>query len=423
MREQLTFSESEIEQAMIHLNNQKSILENVIFSTCNRTEVYAVVDQIHTGNHYVQQFLADWFQLKKEDFSPFLEIVKNDAAIEHLFRVITGLNSMVLGETQILGQVRDAFLSAQKIETTGTIFNELFKRAITFAKRAHRTTTIGEQAVSVSYAAVELAKEKLGTIENKQVVIIGAGEMGELTLRNLYSSGATNVTVVNRTLARAADLARRFQAQAAETKDLLNIIKEADIVISSTASTSPILSKEQLAPIQKQRKGNPLFLVDIAVPRDLESTIGELENTLLYDIDDLHAVVDRNLKSRQEAAGSIERLLEGEIIAFKDWVTTLGVVPVISALREQALSIQEKTLASILRKIPELTDREKRILNKHTKSIINQLLKEPIKQAKELGTTNKPTESLAMFIDIFGMDNAVKEEVYEQVNRHIKLTH
>lgn len=414
IREKLTFSDQTIEEAMVQLKMQKSVLENVIVSTCNRTEIYAVVDQIHTGRHYIKQFLADWFQVEKKTFTAYLQIAENDGAIEHLFRVSAGLDSMILGETQILGQVREAFFTAQNVKTTGTIFNELFKQAVTFAKRAHKDTAIGEHAVSVSYAAVRLARKIFGDLQNKHVVINGAGEMGELAVKNLQGSGASNITVVNRTFANAEILAEKFHAKAKTADKLSEILLDADILISSTGANSAVLTKETLAPILKQRKGSPLFLVDIAVPRDLDPKIGELDNVFLYDIDDLQHVVDENLASRETAAESIEIMLEAEIVAFNEWVTTLGVVPVISALRHKALSIQAETMNSIERKIPDLTTREKKVLNKHTKSIINQLLKEPITQAKELAASENPEEALSLFVDILGIDEEVKEALAEQ---------
>lgn len=417
IREKVAFSEQMIEEAMLVLNEQKSILENVIISTCNRTEIYAVVDQLHTGKYYIKRFLADWFNLEIEDFSPYLEILENDDAIEHLFRVSVGLNSMVLGETQILGQVRDAFLIAQKIKTTGTIFNELFKQAITFAKRSHKETAIGEHAVSVSYAAVQLAKKIFGQIEDKHVVIYGAGEMGELAVKNLHGSGVSNITVVNRTLERAEDLARKFNAKAVAADELAKVMTHVDILISSTASKEVVLTKDDLIPIQKLRKGKPLFLVDIAVPRDLDPKISELDSVFLYDIDDLQHIVDENLAEREEAALTIEQGLAKEINDFKEWVTTLGVVPVIAALREKALSIQSETLKSINRKIPDLTEREQRVLSKHTKSIVNQMLKDPIIQAKEMAGRENSDELLALFIDIFGIDEEVKTEVAKRVEK------
>ncbi|HEX6592978.1 MAG TPA: glutamyl-tRNA reductase [Bacillota bacterium] len=414
IREQLSFSELTLDEAMLRLKEQKSILENVIISTCNRTDVYAVVDQLHTGRYYIKHFLEEWFSIEKEKFVPYLEILENEEAIHHLMKLVTGLDSMVLGETQILGQVRDAFFLAQKIKTTGTIFNELFKQAITFAKRAHNETEIGDNAVSVSYAAVQLAKKIFGALHDKHVVIYGAGEMGELAAKNLYGSGVEQMTVVNRTFARAEKLAKSFHAKAEKVSNLNNVLERADILITSTASNEVVLTKEDIRPVQKKRKGKPLFLVDIAVPRDLDPAIGELDDVFLYDIDDLQHIVDENLAERKKAAEKIERMIEVEIETFNEWVQTLGVVPVISALRKKALSIQSTTMKSIERKIPDLTEREKKVLNKHTKSIINQLLKNPIMQAKEIAGMENAEQVLSQFIDIFGIDDEVQAELAKQ---------
>lgn len=420
IREKLTFSEQAVDEAMTQLKMQKSVLENVIVSTCNRTEIYAVVDQIHTGRYYIKQFLADWFNVEKDTFSAYLQISESDGAIEHLFRVTAGLDSMILGETQILGQVRQAFFTAQQVNTTGTILNELFKQVITFAKRAHKETAIGEHAVSVSYAAVQLAKKIFGDLQDKHVVIYGAGKMGELAAKNLQGSGATEITVVNRTFDNAAYLAEKFQAKAEKEANLLEVLQDADILISSTGSAAAVLTKEDLAPVQKRRKGRPLFLVDIAVPRDMDAKIGELNNVFLYDIDDLQHVVDENQAARKSAAESIEIKLEAEIVAFNEWVNTLGVIPVITALRHKALSIQAETMKSIERKLPDLTNREKKVLNKHTKSIVNQLLKEPITQAKELAANENPEDSLALFVDILGINEELQEELAEQQRKKIE---
>lgn len=418
IREMLQFSEETLGEAMRELNTRKSILENVIVSTCNRTEVYAVVDQIHTGRYYIKQFLADWFDIDKDDFSAYLRIAEEDGALEHLFRVATGLDSMILGETQILGQVRDAFLMAQETKTTGTIFNELFKQAITFAKRSQHESAIGEQAVSVSYAAVELGKKIFGDLRDKHVVILGAGKMSELAAKNLQGSGTTEITVINRTYENAITMAEKFQAKSAHMDDLTSVIESADILISSTGADHAVLTKETLAPIQKKRKGKALFLVDIAVPRDLDPAIASIDNVFLYDIDDLQHIVDENLAARKAAAEEIEIMLEAEIVAFKDWVKLLGVVPVISALRLKALSIQAETVQSIERKIPDLTTREKKVINKHTKSIINQLLKEPVTQAKEMAASDHADESLELFMNIFGIEQEVKQEFEKQAEKN-----
>lgn len=420
IREKLTFSENDVTEAMKSLNQQKSVLENVIISTCNRTEIYAVVDQLHTGRYYIKQFLADWFQIDKAEFSPFLSLYESDGAIEHLFQVTCGLDSMVIGETQILGQMKQSFLQAQEANTTGTMFNELFKQAVTLAKRSHKETEIGENAVSVSYAAVELSKKIFGDLLNKHVVILGAGKMGELAAKNLHGSGVKQVTVINRTYEKAQELAGQFNGQAKSMQELNDTLETADILISSTGASEYVITKESLQAVHKKRKGRPLFLVDIAVPRDLDPAIDELDSVFLYDIDDLQGIVDANLEARKEAAEEIEIMIEAEIVAFKEWLQTIGVVPVISALRNKALSIQSETMDSIQRKMPDLTDREKKVLNKHTKSIINQMLKQPILQAKEYAAQPNADEQLDMFKEIFGIEEEVQEELQKQQEKSQK---
>ncbi|RAS88898.1 glutamyl-tRNA reductase [Priestia endophytica] len=410
IREKVSFNDSELSEAMRVLKEQKSVLENVIVSTCNRTEIYAVVDQLHTGRYYVKAFLAEWFNISKEELSPYLTIYEHDAAIEHLYRVVSGLDSMVLGETQILGQVRSSFLTAQGQGATGTVFNQLFKEAVTLAKRAHHYTDIGANAVSVSYAAVELGKKIFGNLSQKHVLILGAGKMGELAAKNLSGSGVGNVTVINRTKEKAEALAQRFEGNARSFKDLAGALLEADIVISSTSATEYVITKETMKEVEKLRKGRPIFMVDIAVPRDLDPSLSELETVFLYDIDDLEGIVEANLQERQKAAETIEIMIEAAVVEFKTWIGTLGVVPVISALRQKALNIQNETMKSIERKLPNLTERERKVLNKHTKSIINQLLKDPILSAKELAGQKDAEQSLQLFMKIFDIEHMVRDE-------------
>ena len=414
IREKLSFIETELPQAMQALKEQKSILENVIVSTCNRTEIYAVVDQLHTGRYYVKQFLADYFGIPQESFSQYLFVYEQEGAVEHLFRVTAGIDSMVLGETQILGQVRNSFLAGQEYGTTGTVFNQLFKQAVTLAKRAHSETAIGENAVSVSYAAVELGKKIFGSLKNKHVVILGAGKMGELAIKNLQGSGANHVTVINRTFEKAEAVAAKFDGIALPMNQLQCALLDADILISSTGATDFVIDFELMQYVEKLRKGKPLFMVDIAVPRDIDPRIADLSNVFLYDIDDMQGIVEANLAERERAAGEIMTMIGQESHQFNDWLTTLGVVPVISALRQKALTIQSETMASIENKMPDLTDREKKILNKHTKSIINQLLKEPILQAKEMAGAPKAHEQLELFQQIFGIEDEVEAEIQKQ---------
>lgn len=415
VREQLVFLEQDIEKAMSMLNDQKSILENVIVSTCNRTEIYVVADQLHTGRFYVKQFLEDWFNIPKENFLPYLQIVENDIAIEQLFRITSGLDSMILGETQILGQVRDAFLRSQANKTTGTLFNELFKQAITFAKKAHKETSIAEHAVSVSYAAIQLAKKEAENLEGKKIAILGSGKMGSLALKHVLDNGGEDVTVLNRTFEKAQQLAKEAGVKALEIEKLEDVLRTTDILISSTGASRFVITRNQIENVLKRREQQQsMYLIDIAVPRDIDPDVRIYENIHLFDVDSLRNIVDQNLEKRKAAAAEIELMLEKEIDAFNEWLHTLGVVPIISALRDKALTIQAETLKSINRKIPDLTNREKKVLNKHTKSIINQLLKEPIKQAKELTEHDNSKQALSLFIDIFGLDESIKEDIQQR---------
>lgn len=419
LREQVAFKDDAIRSANVDLFETKSILENVILSTCNRTEVYAVVDQIHTGRYYIQRFLARNFGFDVEEIKEMTEVTVGDAAVRHLLQVTSGLDSVVLGETQILGQIRDAFFIAQEEDTTGTIFNHLFKQAITFAKKAHNETDIADNAVSVSYAAVELSKKVFGKINNKSALIIGAGDMSELSLLNLIGSDVTDVTIVNRTVSKAQKLATAHNVKYESIEALPQLLAHADIVISSTSSDEYIITNSMMATIQSQRKNDSLVLIDIAVPRDIEPGIDTIQDVFNYDVDDLKGLVDANLKQRQNAADEILQRIPAEIDAHNEWVNMLGVVPVIRALREKAMDIQEDTMSSIDRKLPGLTERERKVISKHTKSIINQMLKDPIKQAKELSSDKKSNEKLELFQNIFDIE---AEQAYKPKEKKRNLT-
>src|SRR5699024_3044494 len=419
LREQVAFKDDAIRSANVDLFETKSILENVILSTCNRTEVYAVVDQIHTGRYYIQRFLARNFGFDVEEIKEMTEVTVGDAAVRHLLQVTSGLDSVVLGETQILGQIRDAFFIAQEEDTTGTIFNHLFKQAITFAKKAHNETDIADNAVSVSYAAVELSKKVFGKINNKSALIIGAGDMSELSLLNLIGSDVTDVTIVNRTVSKAQKLATAHNVKYESIEALPQLLAHADIVISSTSTDEYIITNSMMATIQSQLKNDSPVLLDIAVPRDIEPGIDTIQDVFNYDVDDLKGLVDANLKQRQNAADEILQRIPAEIDAHNEWVNMLGVVPVIRALREKAMDIQEDTMSSIDRKLPGLTERERKVISKHTKSIINQMLKDPIKQAKELSSDKKSNEKLELFQNIFDIE---AEQAYKPKEKKRNVT-
>jgi glutamyl-tRNA reductase len=413
LRERFAFSPSELPIALRTLRDMKSIMEGVIVSTCNRMEIYVVCDQLHTGEYYAKAFLESWFRIPIKEFEDYLYVKKNQQAVNHLFHVVAGLDSLVIGETQILGQVRSAFLTSQAEKGTGTVFNTLFKQAITLGKRVHTETEIGQNAVSVSYAAVELGKKMFSSFQNKTILLIGAGEMGELTAKHFFAAGATNVIVLNRTLEKAQEVAARFNGTALSLEKLGEALRDADIVVSSTGAKEAILTKSVLQPALRHRR-SPLFLIDIAVPRDIDPAVHELDDVFLYDIDDLQGIVDANLSLRQHEAEKVVVWIEKETENFHQWLQTLGVVPLITALRSKALAVQEETMARIERKLPDLTEKEKRVLRKHTKSIVNQLLRDPIVRIKELASTSTRDEAFELFVQIFALEEQLREAEAQQ---------
>lgn len=414
IRERFAFSEQELAKALRQYQGMKGILECVILSTCNRTELYAVVDQMHSGEDFTKIFISDWFQMKQDEFKDYLYIKREEEAIHHLFEVTCGLDSMILGETQILGQMRDAWQKSGEIGTSGKIFNTLFRQAVTFAKRVHTRTSIGQNAVSVSYAAVQLAKKEIERFASKRVLIVGAGKMSRLTAKHLDELGVDELMVASRTLERAEQLAMEFNGSAYTMEQLADCLKRADIVISSTGAAELVISKAMVEQAMKDRPGSVMLMIDIAVPRDLDPELVQLDSVLLYDIDDLEGIIQSNLEQRRKEAIKIRTLLIQEVNQFKEWFATLEMIPVVSALRKKALLIQEETMRSIERKIPDLDEREKKVLRKHTKSIVNQLLKEPILQLKEMSGTEESAKALELISKIFGLQEFLMEEQAEK---------
>lgn len=416
LRERMAVSSESLTESLQRLQQLKSIMECVIVSTCNRLECYVVSDQLHTGRYYTKAFLESEFGVARDQFEPHLYVKENEDAIHHLFSVTCGLDSMVLGETQILGQVKQTFLVAQEAGVTGTLFNQLFKQAITLGKRVQAETEIGQNAVSVSYAAVELGKKMFSTFTDKTVLLLGAGETGELTAKHLHDAGAKKVIVLNRTLEKAEEVAKRFYGEARPFSCLVESIREADIVVSSTGAPSAIVGRETMEKAIRKR-ALPLFLIDIAVPRDIDPAIHGMDNVFLFDIDDLQEIVATNIQLRRQEAEKAEAMIAEECGLFQEWIQTLGVVPVITALREKALQVQTETMKSIERKLPDLTEREKRVLNKHTKSIVNQLLRDPLVRIKELSATSDRDEALDMFVHLFALEEQMEERRKRELER------
>lgn len=407
-REQVTFQDEEVVEALHKLREQKSILEATLLSTCNRTELYVVSDQEHTGAYYSRKFLADWFDVEYEKIKEMTDMKVADEAVSHLFKVTAGLDSMVLGETQILGQIRDAFLTAQEEHTTGTIFNKLFKEAITVAKRGHNETDISKNAVSISYAAVELAKRIFANVKKSRVLVIGAGEMAEESLLNLTSNGIEDVVVLNRSIEKAEELASRFNGRAANLHALESELKEADIVISSTSSPDYVIKKDMIDTVNKTRGGSPLILIDIAMPRDIDPEIDTGGNVYMYNVDDLQGLVDSNLASREQEARKIKAMIDGTTAEFEDWLRVQGVVPVIQAMRTKSLKIHDETLDSLERKLPDMTERDRTVISKHMKSIINQMLRDPIIFTKEIAGDKNRNEKLEDIMAMFHIEEEVE---------------
>ncbi|AHM67549.1 glutamyl-tRNA reductase [Paenibacillus polymyxa SQR-21] len=409
VRERFTFAEQDLPKALEQLKLTKSVLEGVVVATCNRTEIYVVVDRLHMCGYFIRSFMEQWFGIPRDQFTQHLYIYEDEQAIRHLFRVTCGLDSMVIGETQILGQVKNAFLQAQSQKITATWFNMLFKQAVTLGKRAHSETSIGESAVSVSYAAVELGKRIFGMFTDKKVLILGAGKMSELTVKHLYSGGAAEVIVANRTLSRAEDLASKFNGTPVTMEEGMKRLADVDIVISSTGAQGYILDRNRVEASMKRRQSRPLFMIDIAVPRDLDPAIGELQNVFLYDIDDLEGIVESNLEMRRTEAAKIEHMIEDELSEFYQWLKTMGVRPVIRALQEKSESIHQDTLESLYNKLPELDERQRKVISRLTKSMLNQMMHDPINRVKELAVQKQGNEALDMFSHIFALEDRLED--------------
>ncbi|WP_134704350.1 glutamyl-tRNA reductase [Ammoniphilus sp. YIM 78166] len=411
IRERLSFTKDSTETAIQTLRKKKSIQECVIVGTCNRTEIYCVVDQVNLGTTDVTDFLREWFGINEEEFEPFLYVKEDDEAIKHLFRVVCGLDSMVLGETQILGQVKESFNRSQGLKSTGTLFNRLFRQAIALAKRVHTETDISMNAVSVSYAAIELGKKIFSHIQHKTVVILGAGEMGELTGKHLVSQGVNQILVVNRTYDRAERLAEILKGTALEMGRLSSALVQADIVISSTGAKDYVIRKQEIQTLLQKRDKRPLYMIDMGVPRDIEPSVNQLNHVYLYNMDDLQGIVDENLSARKKEARKIEGMIEEERVAFQSWLGTLGVIPLIAALREKTQTMQEEAVRHIENKLPHLTDHEIQIIRKSFKVMVNQILHDPFIQMKELAGSSNQKEFISQLSSLFGLEENTQTSI------------
>jgi glutamyl-tRNA reductase len=349
IRERLTFGPDVIAGALRSLGQQPGVEEALILSTCNRTEIYAVIGA--EAEPRVRKWLSDFHGLPRDSVNPYLYHHQDLAGVQHLLRVSSGLDSMVLGEPQILGQVKSAFKIASQAGATGKLLGRLFQHAFAVAKQVRTDTSIGTSPVSVAFAAVSLARQIFSDLSQQCALLIGAGETIELAARHLHQHGIGRMVVANRTVERAQGLAGQFDAYAIALTELSHHLAEADIVISSTASPLPVLGKGAMESALKKRKHRPVFLVDIAVPRDIEAEVGELEDAYLYTVDDLQEVVEDNMRSRWEAAKQAEEIVELNADEFMGWVRSLDAVSLVQGYRGQAEAMRDEVLQRALRQL------------------------------------------------------------------------
>ncbi|MFH1287303.1 MAG: glutamyl-tRNA reductase [bacterium] len=383
LREKFSFSEGKINESLLALREYPEIRENIILSTCNRVEIYALVGEVEAGIKSIEEFLSRIKEIEVGQFRPHIYILKGEDAVKHLFRVVSSLDSMIVGEPQILGQVKDAFDCALNEETNGIVFNMLFKKAAEVGKRTRSETDIAKNAVSVSFAGVELARKIFGDISGKSVLVIGAGEMSELTLRHLVGNGVSNVVVTNRTFERAEELAKKFDAKAVAFEESFKEMANVDIVISSTGAPHCIITKDFVSKLIKDRKYKPIFFIDIAVPRDVEEEVNTIDNVYLYDIDDLKVVVESNLKERAKEIPKVEAIVEKEKHNFFAWFNSLEVVPTIVLFKNRVEDIRKNELEKIINRLGHMNEKDKSLIEALTVGITNKILHLPITQLKK----------------------------------------
>ena len=389
--ERVHFSDEEKIAALKKLKAEKSILEDVILSTCNRTELYLVVDQLHTGRYYSKHFLADWFQIDVEELEPYLTFKEGNEALEHLFRVSIGLDSKIVGETQVLGQLKQAFLTAQETGTTGIILNQAFRQAVTFAKRMHDVYRINARPMSIGLTSLQMLDREDLDYENTKIVVIGLGEIGQLVTKYVLQRPFKSIRLVNRTLSKADPYLTEERIQAYSWDELDEAGKDADIIFTAIKSEGYILYPDML------KTGAIVF--DLCLPR----TCHPNPSITIHNIENITSELETFFEERNEIAKNIEAEISSELVSFEEWKQQLGIIPLIQEIREKAIQAQESAMESLLRKLPDLTEREKKQISKHMKSIINQILKEPLLQLKEMSVGENSEYDIALIAKIFDL--------------------
>jgi len=403
VRERLAFSDATLAEALAHFRPPE-VQELVILSTCNRVEMYLQTSDVDVSMASAVGFMAACHAVPPTQFTPHLYQLSDLEAVRHLFRVAASLDSLVLGEPQILGQVKAAYLAAQAAGRTGLIFSQLFERALRVAKTIRTETGISDHAVSVSYAAVELAKKIFESLQQRTVMVLGAGDTAELAARHLVSQGVTRVFIANRTSERAVLLAQALQAKAIPWEAFPEHLAYTDIVISSTSAPHPIIQPAMVREALRARRSRPMFFIDIAVPRDVDPAVNTLENVFLYDIDDLHNVVQENRRERQREALEAEALVWQEVQQFQQWLAVRDAVPTIVAMRQHAEAIRLQELEKALHKLGPLDERQRRVLEALTCGIVNKLLHAPTVYLKRASPEGQGRDAVHVVRHLFNLD-------------------
>jgi glutamyl-tRNA reductase len=410
IREKIALSEG-YEKPLAALKDIEGLREYYLLSTCNRVELLVVTD---AGSNVLDDIIYFLFgdTVPRNSCEEYLYIMYNKEAVHHLFMVAASLDSMVVGEAQILGQLKEAYRHAARFGCTGPLLNKLIHKSFSVAKRVRTETAIGSSAVSISYAAVQLAKKIFGNLEEKKVLLVGAGEMAELAAEHLVGQGIGAVIVANRTLARAVDLAKCFQGTAVSMNELESQLERVDIIISSTGAKDIILHKEQVKSVMRARMNRPLFFIDIAVPRDLDPRLNELDNVYLYDIDDLSNVVEINKSERDKEAVKATRIVDEETLKFERWFAGLAVTPTIQALREKVDHIGQLELERTLGKMPDMSESDRENLARMVATIASRIIHDPLMYLKSESCAGRDNSDLKITTvrEIFGLSKKSDEQ-------------
>ncbi len=414
-RERLAFSESQAEEFVKAATATEEVREAVVISTCNRTEVYLVVGDPVRAESDVLGLLARRAGIRPTELADAIYSPRNCDAARQLYRVTSGLESMIVGEAEIQGQVRRAHEAAMRAGTTGPMTNRLFAAALTTGKRVRSETAIGSSRVSVPSVAVDLALSVLGELERRHVIVLGAGETSELTAQALAQQGAGTIFVANRHADRAISVAQRFGGSVVGLHELPEQLVQADIVLSSTSSPHPIVGREELELVMAERRGRPLLFIDIAVPRDIDPDCGELEGVTLYDIDDLQAVVARNINSRSEEVPRALEIVEEEIRRFARWLGALDALPTIAALREHGDAVVEQVLAENAGRWETASPADRARIEAIARAVASRLLHEPTIRLRSLGEHGAAGHGgLELVRELFGLRDDGEEQAGTQ---------